>query len=261
MTATPPPPTASSCVSSGRGRTWVTTVAVDGGAAEDFGADPGRLRRRRRRSAPTATPPTCPTPAALDLPAGDDGPGAPRGHAGRAGRPADRQRGLRPDPIRRADAVARAGCWCSRPSWPGPARGGRRRSRRSNAAPHGSCSTTAPNARRSVTNRPYLTPDHPGAGRRRARLHRAARARLRLRRSGGCSRPTARRTAPSRRRTPGRPRPDAVGGDVQVGAFNVLNYFLTLTGPDARGASSPAEFERAGRQDRAGDRGARTPTS
>ncbi|SNS59501.1 hypothetical protein SAMN04488107_3098 [Geodermatophilus saharensis] len=37
--------------------------------------------------------------------------------------------------------------------------------------------------------------------------------------------------------------PDAVGGDVQVGAFNVLNYFTTLTGPDARGASSPAEFE------------------
>ncbi|SOE03354.1 ExeM/NucH family extracellular endonuclease [Blastococcus haudaquaticus] len=37
--------------------------------------------------------------------------------------------------------------------------------------------------------------------------------------------------------------PDAVGGDVQVGAFNVLNYFLTLTGTDARGAASPAEFE------------------
>ncbi|MCW2578511.1 MAG: Endonuclease/exonuclease/phosphatase [Blastococcus sp.] len=34
-----------------------------------------------------------------------------------------------------------------------------------------------------------------------------------------------------------------VGGDIQVGAFNVLNYFRTLTGPDARGATSPAEFE------------------
>jgi len=38
--------------------------------------------------------------------------------------------------------------------------------------------------------------------------------------------------------------PDAVGGDVQVGAFNVLNYFVTLTGPDARGATTPAAFER-----------------
>ncbi len=38
--------------------------------------------------------------------------------------------------------------------------------------------------------------------------------------------------------------PDAVGGDVQVGAFNVLNYFLTLTGPDARGARSAAQLEK-----------------
>ena len=37
--------------------------------------------------------------------------------------------------------------------------------------------------------------------------------------------------------------PDQVGGDVQLGAFNVLNYFITLTGPDARGATTPAEFE------------------
>ncbi|MCZ2830817.1 ExeM/NucH family extracellular endonuclease [Modestobacter sp. VKM Ac-2986] len=36
--------------------------------------------------------------------------------------------------------------------------------------------------------------------------------------------------------------PDAVGGDVQVGAFNVLNYFLTLGGV-GRGATSPAELE------------------
>ena len=38
--------------------------------------------------------------------------------------------------------------------------------------------------------------------------------------------------------------PEAVGGDVQVGAFNVLNYFLTLTGPQARGARTPAQFEK-----------------
>lgn len=37
--------------------------------------------------------------------------------------------------------------------------------------------------------------------------------------------------------------PDPVGGDVTVGAFNVLNYFLTLAGPDARGARSDAERE------------------
>jgi predicted extracellular nuclease len=38
--------------------------------------------------------------------------------------------------------------------------------------------------------------------------------------------------------------PDAVGGDVKVGAFNVLNYFLTLSGPDARGATSAAQLEK-----------------
>ncbi|ABS05078.1 ExeM/NucH family extracellular endonuclease [Kineococcus radiotolerans] len=36
--------------------------------------------------------------------------------------------------------------------------------------------------------------------------------------------------------------PEAVGGDVQVGAFNVLNYFLTLGGA-GRGATSQAELE------------------
>lgn len=35
-----------------------------------------------------------------------------------------------------------------------------------------------------------------------------------------------------------------VGGDVQVGAFNVLNYFLTRTGADARGARTDAAFEK-----------------
>ncbi|SNS50857.1 hypothetical protein SAMN06893096_104422 [Geodermatophilus pulveris] len=36
--------------------------------------------------------------------------------------------------------------------------------------------------------------------------------------------------------------PDEVGGDVQVGAFNVLNYFLTRGAP-GRGARTDAEFE------------------
>ncbi|MFB8386338.1 ExeM/NucH family extracellular endonuclease [Microbacterium sp. NPDC055910] len=42
------------------------------------------------------------------------------------------------------------------------------------------------------------------------------------------------------------PRPPApeVEGDLTVASFNVLNYFTTLTGPDARGADDPVEFER-----------------
>ena len=113
----------------------------------------------------------------------------------------------------------------------------------------------------SATNRPVPVADHPGARRRRARLHRARSCSATASASGGCSRPTAPPTAPSRRRTPARPRPDEVGGDVQIGAFNVLNYFITLTGPDARGAHEPGGVRAAGGQDRAGDRGARTPTS
>ena len=38
--------------------------------------------------------------------------------------------------------------------------------------------------------------------------------------------------------------PDPVGGDVQIGAFNVLNYFLTLAADGGRGAETPEEFER-----------------
>lgn len=35
-----------------------------------------------------------------------------------------------------------------------------------------------------------------------------------------------------------------VGGEITVSSFNVLNYFTTLTGPDARGANDAVEFER-----------------
>ena len=38
--------------------------------------------------------------------------------------------------------------------------------------------------------------------------------------------------------------PEEVGGDVQVGAFNVLNYFLTFSRPVGRGATDQAAFER-----------------
>lgn len=37
--------------------------------------------------------------------------------------------------------------------------------------------------------------------------------------------------------------PDAVGGDLQVAAFNVLNYFITFDPAVGRGATSPAQFE------------------
>ena len=40
------------------------------------------------------------------------------------------------------------------------------------------------------------------------------------------------------------PAPEAVGGDVQIGAFNVLNYFLTLAKDGGRGATTPEAFER-----------------
>jgi predicted extracellular nuclease len=44
----------------------------------------------------------------------------------------------------------------------------------------------------------------------------------------------------------GNPRTAApeVEGELKVASFNVLNYFTTLTGPDARGANDPVEFER-----------------
>ena len=55
---------------------------------------------------------------------------------------------------------------------------------------------------------------------------------------------------PEAERTNPRPAaPDAVGGDLQVGSFNVLNYFTTLegetdTGDDPRGADTPEELQR-----------------
>ncbi|GAA2978971.1 putative extracellular nuclease [Microbacterium terrae] len=44
----------------------------------------------------------------------------------------------------------------------------------------------------------------------------------------------------------GNPRTEVpeVGGDLKIASFNVLNYFTTLTGSDARGANDAVEFER-----------------
>jgi len=98
------------------------------------------------------------------------------------------------------------------------------------------------NASRSATNRPYLTPTSPvrvgdqvtftaptvlgyGFGN------------WRLQPSDGTADGTF---APQNTRTAA---PDEVGGDMQVAAFNVLNYFLTFQDPPGRGARSAAQFE------------------
>ena len=94
----------------------------------------------------------------------------------------------------------------------------------------------------SVTNRPYLTPETPvrvgdeltftsplvlGYGF----------SSWRLQPADGSASDTF---APQNTRTAA---PQDVGGDVKVAAFNVLNYFLTHTGPDARGARSSDQLE------------------
>lgn len=98
-------------------------------------------------------------------------------------------------------------------------------------------------ARVSVSARPYLTPDTPvrvgdelaftgevvlGYGFSQWRLQPADGT------AAGVFEPQNTRPAA----------PEEVGGDVQIGAFNVLNYFITLTGPDARGARTPEQFEK-----------------
>jgi uncharacterized protein len=99
------------------------------------------------------------------------------------------------------------------------------------------------NASRSATNRPYLSPDTPvrvgdeldftsplvlgfGFGN------------WRFQPADGTPEGTF---APQNTRLEA---PDPVGGDVQIGAFNVLNYFLTLAADGGRGAETPEEFEK-----------------
>jgi len=97
--------------------------------------------------------------------------------------------------------------------------------------------------RTSATNRPYLSPTTPvrvGDG-----LTFTAPTVLgygfgswRLQPSDGTAEGTF---APQNTRTAA---PDEVGGDVQVAAFNVLNYFLTFQDPPGRGARNAAQFEK-----------------
>ncbi len=100
------------------------------------------------------------------------------------------------------------------------------------------------NASLSATNRPYLSPTTPvRVG---DELEFTSPVALgfgfgswRLQPSDGTPEGTF---APQNTRT-GVAAPDAVGGDVQVGAFNVLNYFLTFGGV-GRGAANAAQFEK-----------------
>ena len=117
----------------------------------------GRLGlRRRRRDRPAG-----PGPA---RPAGDRRPArAVRGHARRPGRHPDRQRGLRPHPLRRADPLRGRPAGAAdraRPTRHPRGRGDRGR-QRPPSHPAGRRHRRQP----VNTNRPYLSPDHPGAGR------------------------------------------------------------------------------------------------
>ena len=95
----------------------------------------------------------------------------------------------------------------------------------------------------TVTNRPYLSPTTPVRVGDRLRFTAPtvlgfAYGDWRLQPADGTAEGTF---APNNTRPAA---PAGVGGDLQVGAFNVLNYFLTFTGPDARGAGSQAELDR-----------------
>ncbi|WP_380175642.1 ExeM/NucH family extracellular endonuclease [Kineococcus sp. DHX-1] len=98
-------------------------------------------------------------------------------------------------------------------------------------------------ARTSTTARPYLDPDTP------VRVGDTARLREPVVLGYGFD---AWRLQPADGTADGllagqdtrRDRPDRVGGDVRVGAFNVLNYFLTFSGPNARGADDQAGLDR-----------------
>ncbi|WP_113782941.1 ExeM/NucH family extracellular endonuclease [Geodermatophilus sp. TF02-6] len=97
-------------------------------------------------------------------------------------------------------------------------------------------------ARTSTTDRPYLTPDTPVRVGDRLRFTEPlvlgyGFGAWRLQPADGTA---AGVFAPQDTRPSA---PEDVGGDLRLGTFNVLNYFLTRTGPDARGARTEAEFE------------------
>jgi predicted extracellular nuclease len=215
------------------------TVAVRGRASEDFG-------QTQISSASDAgvcaagSPADLPAPAALDLPTGDAGR---EPFEGMLVRPTDRltvsevfaltsfgeltlsEGGLLVNPTEAAR--------------PGPAAD-------AVAADNGRRALVlddGTDVRASVTKRPYLSPTTPvRVG---DRLTFTAPVVLgfgfgdwRLEPADGTAEGTF---APTNTRTA---TPAAVGGDVKVGAFNVLNYFLTFIGPNARGARSQSQLDK-----------------
>ena len=243
-TATPPPPTASSCSARRRGRPR-RHRRRDRARRASSAARPrsrrGRRRglRRRHRGRPARA-------AAARPPADDAARERLEGMLVAPGRPADGQRGLRPHQLRRARPSPRAACLVQPTEL---ARPGHPRGRRPIAAGN-TLRRDRPGRRRQRPRqqrprRPYLTPDHPGPGRRRARPSPSRWCSATASASGGCSPPTAPRTASFAPQNTRPAAPDAVGGDVQVGAFNVLNYFLTLDRDGGRGATTTAaQFEK-----------------
>jgi len=99
------------------------------------------------------------------------------------------------------------------------------------------------NASRSATNRPYLSADMPV----RVGDELGFTSPLVLGFGFGNWRFQPADGTPEGTFTPQNTRPeepDPVGGDVQIGAFNVLNYFLTLAADGGRGAETPEELEK-----------------
>ena len=257
-TATPPPPTASSWPARSRSAS-ATRSPSSGSAAEDFGADPDHPREDVEVCADGSAA-DLPAAAPLDLPADDAAREPLEGMLVAPGRHAHRQRGLRPHPVRRAHAVRGRPARAADRARPARLAGGRRRSRRTTPLRR-IVLDDGSNASRE-RDQPALPQSPTTPVRVGDELDFTAPLVLgygfgnwRLQPADGTPEGTF---APQNTRPAA---PDAVGGDVQVGAFNVLNYFLTLTGPDARGATSPAAV-RASRPPRSCRRSRRsTPTS
>ena len=214
------------------------TVAVAGVASEEFGET--RITPGEVDVCSPGSVETLPAATPLDLPAASAAREPLEGMLRGAGGHVDGQRGIQPDPLRRADALrgraAGAADRAGRRGSPEAAAIAAENERRRIILDDGT------NASRSVTNRPYLSPTTPvrvgdelgftspvvlgfGFGN------------WRLQPADGTPEGTfeLQNTRPAA--------PDPVAGDVRVGAFNVLNYFLTLADDGGRGAETQAEFE------------------
>ena len=189
VTATPPRPTASSSFSPGRGRPRRHGRRERRGRRE-FGGQTQINAARTSRCAPTAPRRTCPPPPPLDLPADDAAREPLEGMLRQPGRHAHGQRGLRPDPLRRAHALRGRPAGAADRARPTRHRRGRRPSPpRTRCA--GSCWTTALTraGQRDHPALPVARPPRCGSVTSSASPRRWSSATASA--SGGCSRPTA----------------------------------------------------------------------